>query len=349
MVRRYRGFTLIELLVVIAIIGILAAMLFPVFARARESARKIQCLSNIKNIALAFQMYLTDYDRFNPGEHRADVVDFFTYDSAFGCGCSDGRPCCTARITSANPYLKVPVILDEYIKNREVWKCPSAPSNQTFQIMDPFLNSTGRDDWFLRFKESQGGCPRFRPCDYALPSGWGGAVTDSQQGGVWCTPDAGSGAFEMSIGVIAGNLDASTSAINDPAKHLVCGDGGVHDLQAIDRTSAIAYPDACRIDQGTCRQCGTCRDIAGSGCCDVDCGPPRDTEDSVKAASDPMYRKTHWPPRHLGGSNLGFADGHAKWMGSEAILWGGETNWRGYGSGELEGVTTCTMPVYIDH
>ena len=46
------GFTLIELLVVIAIIAILAAMLFPVFARARESARKIQCLSNVKNIGL---------------------------------------------------------------------------------------------------------------------------------------------------------------------------------------------------------------------------------------------------------------------------------------------------------
>ena len=68
---RRRGFTLIELLVVIAIIGILAAMLFPVFARARESARKTQCLANVKNIAMAFQMYFTDYDRLPPGEHDA--------------------------------------------------------------------------------------------------------------------------------------------------------------------------------------------------------------------------------------------------------------------------------------
>jgi prepilin-type N-terminal cleavage/methylation domain-containing protein len=60
MMRRYRGFTLIELLVVIAIIGILAAMVFPVFARARESARKAVCLSNVKNIALAINMYLGD-------------------------------------------------------------------------------------------------------------------------------------------------------------------------------------------------------------------------------------------------------------------------------------------------
>jgi len=76
-----KGFTLIELLVVIAIIAILAAMLFPVFARARESARKIQCLANVKNIATAFQMYLTDYDSFPPNEHRQEVL------AALGDGC----------------------------------------------------------------------------------------------------------------------------------------------------------------------------------------------------------------------------------------------------------------------
>ncbi len=57
-----RGFTLIELLVVIAIIAILAAILFPVFARAREKARQSSCLSNMKQLMLAFQMYVQDYD-----------------------------------------------------------------------------------------------------------------------------------------------------------------------------------------------------------------------------------------------------------------------------------------------
>src|SRR5215210_8440731 len=59
---RRKAFTLIELLVVIAIIAILAAILFPVFAQAREKARQATCQSNLKQIATAFQMYATDYD-----------------------------------------------------------------------------------------------------------------------------------------------------------------------------------------------------------------------------------------------------------------------------------------------
>lgn len=61
-----RGFTLIELLVVIAIIAILAAILFPVFARAREKARQSSCLSNVKQIMTAFLMYTQDYDERTP-------------------------------------------------------------------------------------------------------------------------------------------------------------------------------------------------------------------------------------------------------------------------------------------
>jgi prepilin-type N-terminal cleavage/methylation domain-containing protein/prepilin-type processing-associated H-X9-DG protein len=61
-----RGFTLIELLVVIAIIAILAAILFPVFARAREKARQTQCLSNHKELALSILMYVQDYDEHLP-------------------------------------------------------------------------------------------------------------------------------------------------------------------------------------------------------------------------------------------------------------------------------------------
>ncbi len=77
MTRHSRGFTLIELLVVIAIIAILAAILFPVFARAREKARQATCISNLKEIGLAELMYVQDYDerhgavyyRYPPGDN----------------------------------------------------------------------------------------------------------------------------------------------------------------------------------------------------------------------------------------------------------------------------------------
>jgi len=64
--RSPRGFTLIELLVVIAIIAILAAILFPVFAKAREKARQASCASNEKQMGLATNMYMTDYDNVYP-------------------------------------------------------------------------------------------------------------------------------------------------------------------------------------------------------------------------------------------------------------------------------------------
>ena len=64
---RRRGFTLIELLVVIAIIAILAAILFPVFAQAREQARRATCLSNQKQLGHALTMYAQDYDEQLPG------------------------------------------------------------------------------------------------------------------------------------------------------------------------------------------------------------------------------------------------------------------------------------------
>src|SRR5579862_2383795 len=66
---RNAAFTLIELLVVIAIIAILAAILFPVFARAKEEAKRASCTSNMRQIGLAIAMYRTDYDGVNP-RHR---------------------------------------------------------------------------------------------------------------------------------------------------------------------------------------------------------------------------------------------------------------------------------------
>src|SRR5436309_13695501 len=82
--RGRRGFTLIELLVVIAIIAILAAILFPVFAQARDKARSAACLSNMQQIGKALMMYMQDYDEkttwfYNRGAGKADYYNGYWY------------------------------------------------------------------------------------------------------------------------------------------------------------------------------------------------------------------------------------------------------------------------------
>ncbi len=105
--KRGRGFTLIELLVVIAIIAILAAILFPVFARARENARKSTCQSNLKQIGTGILMYLQDYDE-----------RMFNH-------CGMPRPGNTA---DGFPEHCWPYCVAPYIKNTQVFVCPSSTS-----------------------------------------------------------------------------------------------------------------------------------------------------------------------------------------------------------------------------
>jgi prepilin-type N-terminal cleavage/methylation domain-containing protein/prepilin-type processing-associated H-X9-DG protein len=309
---RSKGFTLIELLVVIAIIGILAAMLFPVFARARESARKIQCLSNVKNIALAYQMYLTDYDRMPPSEHDRRVWDFYA-----DCTGETGQQ---QRATKTNPYLQIPVILDEYIKNRDVWRCPSAPlSADGWSI----IGNLGNKDWFERLMEFSGGdkwsaCP-FDACNPPYPPGWGGTLTDgiiqSSQGGCRLGREGvgGSSFFSPTIAPNA-QREVSTSQINDPALYFVVGDG----TYPITAPQDLAYPYTGRIcgaNPGAVACCGG-NTVDWENCSwSQDCGAGMNEN-----FSDPNVRKKYAKVPHMGGVNIGFADGHAKWYLSETVL-----------------------------
>jgi prepilin-type N-terminal cleavage/methylation domain-containing protein/prepilin-type processing-associated H-X9-DG protein len=110
------GFTLIELLVVIAIIAILAAILFPVFAKAREKARQSSCLSNEKQLALAIMQYVQDYDETMP--MYADGGYKYNWDTA----------------------------VLPYVKNSQVFNCPSAAASNNYTrygVNYPHLSWTG--------------------------------------------------------------------------------------------------------------------------------------------------------------------------------------------------------------
>jgi prepilin-type N-terminal cleavage/methylation domain-containing protein/prepilin-type processing-associated H-X9-DG protein len=120
---RKRAFTLIELLVVIAIIAILAAILFPVFAQARASARAISCVSNVKQGALAVLMYSQDYDETIPLMDNNGS----TY---YGCCPTGGTSCYPDWGTPGTDPNETPAmfesVIQPYIKNRQLIYCPEA-------------------------------------------------------------------------------------------------------------------------------------------------------------------------------------------------------------------------------
>lgn len=169
-----KGFTLIELLVVIAIIAILAAILFPVFAQAREKARQTTCTSNLKQLGTAIIMYYGDYDECYPmsvylGRNTANA------------------PCAYSTQAALEPYLK----------NKNIYECPTA-----MQSMDM--------DTFWRGRNIAGGdCGQFRWLSYVAN------FALFEDGYTSTSPNPITGSFHAVISAAQVSFPAETSSFQD--------------------------------------------------------------------------------------------------------------------------------------
>lgn len=163
-----RGFTLIELLVVIAIISLLAAILFPVFSRARENARRSSCLSNLKQIGLGMMQYTQDYDeRYPMGAYKNLVSP--------PDGASNGPSVIDTDPSKPSGYFQVRHnatwasrhfvtwmdIIHPYIKSVQVFVCPSHTRKDTADaniILPSYGYSTAISNWHYAYLRYCSGC-----------------------------------------------------------------------------------------------------------------------------------------------------------------------------------------------
>jgi len=268
---RKRGFTLIELLVVIAIIAILAAILFPVFATARERARQASCLSNVKQFTLAALMYCDDYDnQWTWGNAQCGFTGTSNNGGRPGgqIDPSNGRPfgnhCTVGSWINAYPYLK----------SNQITMCPSIPG------------MTGGAP--AQYTDAKGGW-----CQWPMWGGYGLNNHLRQIAPPWYgDPNS-----------------ASYKAVTAP----------VPPLSVFPNASGTAFwaetsfGDYC---------------LSGATFVNKDLGsgffmcPHEDCNAALVAGGYPCDGGLHWlfAKRHNGGGNVGYVDGHAKFMSQGAWL-----------------------------
>ena len=260
------AFTLIELLVVIAIIAILAAILFPVFAQAREAARKASCLSNCKQMGTGVMLYTQDYDEMYPcNSWDTPPLGVTDHDS----GQADYR-------TAMQWVFRV----QPYIKNKKVFVCPSDPNPKNgWSCYDAGTNA-GCHEWGIPTPISYAG--NFEIMGYGGYQNSNGCLGDGS-----FIPD-----WNMAPKAMA--------AVPSPASTYLIADYGRCSLESwwVNNLRAANYTRVFN------------QSAPGGG----------QTADTT----EPWATRRNQPnvARHQGGSNIIYADGHAKWQHGNRIFGG---------------------------
>ncbi|HEY3333541.1 MAG TPA: DUF1559 domain-containing protein [Capsulimonadaceae bacterium] len=283
---RLKGFTLIELLVVIAIIAILAAILFPVFAQAREKARATSCVSNQKQIGLALLQYLGDFDETYPDSvtERYSPSTWYTNGSSSSCHVTGSSPD-PSYVDNAGEaaQFSIRALLNPYVKSVGVWHCasnanawkwegPSAPTDAATSSQGGYYYT----DYGFNFDEgvwaSSGGL-----------NGYGGVAPDAG-----CVPHAADFATGGAWNGIGFNGKVKTSSISSPATFLTAADTARAGKTA---SRGSLTPQAAFLPDGS-----------------------QYTADPISASTGIPVDKTQASValRHQGGANFIYGDGHTK-------------------------------------
>lgn len=285
--RQRSGFTLIELLVVIAIIAILASILFPVFAQAREAARKTTCLSNLKQIGLGVLMYVQDYDEIMVPAHNCDVPPAPKF--SFFCGGNGGA-------RRDWPMVVYPYIKTGLSGGNSIFHCPDLEQDYYRQWSGKPTSSDER--WAQMFVTYGMNVDYLQPhpdCNSNL-------LGPGPNTGYWGNPTAMAGI----------EAPADTVAITD-TKPMVILSGP--NTGAFYPSNVVDAPASFGPNTHACGQDGWGADSSfetGDNNIGGDIGVPNTST-------------AQFDPRHNGGGNVVFCDGHSKFFLPGALAVG--TNW----------------------
>jgi len=288
MVFNRRGFTLIELLVVIAIIAILAAILFPVFAQAREAARQSSCSSNEKQIGLAILMYIQDYDeKFMPA----------AYDTV---GPALGTPQLPFSSTEHNTRTDWASLVQPYVKNAQIFRCPSAPDGADLNQINAQNDSTWRQGT-VQYAVNNRLSGRWGA------SRWSGADQIKQASVSWPATT-----IMISEGTSQGGNDGEEASDTKGWNNWDFNNGTTGYGHSVNLNGIGAFnsnpndgDENVNLDQNTLNQTKLCTQ-------------GNKTDGRIGGAPAPLRR-------HKDGSNYAFADGHVKFMPAPAscVVWDG--------------------------